>query len=174
MLRNVLSGNFVPHNSPSSIATFVYKVLEQIDGEALRASLADLSNSKPFESIRQYFYSAVIKVLAPTCMWMIPSVGRHYEMQRDSLDFYLDGDVKWGIKLSCETDKDIASCGRLFQGGQYSHLSLDQYVVLNFTSDVPSPRVRDHDSHLWHIVHDRESFDKFAVYRKDCAQPTLV
>ena len=174
MLRNVLSGKFVPRNSHFSIEAFVLKVLEQIDVKAFFASLGESSNgTKPLESIRQYFYSAAIKVHAPTCSWMIPSVGRRYEMQHDFLDFYLNGEVKWGIKLLWETDKNIENCGQFYHGDQYSYLSLDQWVVLNFTTKVLEQAVLNSDDNMMHIVYDENCHEKCLVYWKNC-EPTVV
>ena len=93
--------------------------------------------------------------------------GRKYN-QRAYLDLYVD-DLEWGIELIRQGGgKRLEEHVGCFSGidGRYRNIPMQQYAVLNFTSQVPSDATLDMYDHVWHLVYN-EMYTEVIVHRKD-------
>ena len=77
--------------------------------------------------------------------------GRKYN-QRTYLDLYVD-DLEWGIELIRQGgDKRLEEpVGRIDE--RYRNIAMQNYAVLDFTTQVPNDATLDMYDHVWHLVY---------------------
>jgi hypothetical protein len=67
------------------------------------------------------------------------------------LDYYINGEICWGIELTREGDLMSEHARRFHEGGEYEEIPLRQWVILDFRHH--SKKIMKLKQNFWHILY---------------------
>jgi hypothetical protein len=137
--------HFFPKRSltnPVSIHSLVSAVIKSMSASVLQQSIV---NGFPKEATFQHlFMGGLTRFTKPYCA-VCPELAKVFprpnEPEEDvrisgEIDFYLDGELRWGIELLINGDGIKEHISRFGPGGKYYDLSLTDYVVVDIRGNA--------------------------------------
>jgi len=80
------------------------------------------------------------------------------------LDFYVNGNLQWGIEILCE-GIDVNGHLKRFETGSYSKIPFKQWIILDFRHKSRTVKKKQ-DEKVWHVFYT-DKYDKFFIKRRD-------
>ncbi len=124
---------------PADIFALVKYAIEQMSASNLLKSTVKLDDF-PKEAVFQHEFMAGLAAALPPSCYICPELSRVFpgEQTEDGkidgeLDFYIDGDLRWGIELLVMGDKISEHMNRFsIPNGKYAPLRVKDYAVVDF------------------------------------------
>ncbi len=126
--------------NPLSLKSLIKDSVKRLSSSLLRRSA--LSDSFPKEAVFQHMLmSSLASLTLPSCA-ILPELSEVCPdgagIQRNKIngfiDFYLNGDLRWGIEILVKGDRVGAHIARFSPRGNYYPLLVKDYVVVDFRS----------------------------------------
>ncbi|RHZ47779.1 hypothetical protein Glove_567g20 [Diversispora epigaea] len=86
-------------------------------------------------------------------------------------DFYVNGDVCWGIELTREGDRLREHAKRFEKGGKYANIPLKDWVIIDFRHH--SKDVRELKPNFWYVLYE-DDFKQVTIKRNGHDDKVLV
>lgn len=124
---------------PTSLKSFVKSSIGKLSASALYQSVQQ--PDKPKEAVYQHLFMQAMHACSPASVMVCPELSRVFpgaDVSGDGntiageLDFYLNGDLRWGIELLVGGSDIGEHMFRFSTGGKYAALLVKDYVVLDF------------------------------------------
>jgi hypothetical protein len=144
--------------APATLFDLVRGALQNMSAVNLRNATASVGRF-PSESVFQHeFMAALAAVLPPSC-YICPELSRVFpnngmtedETINGKIDFYINGDLRWGIELLVNGDRITEHLNRFSDpSGKYAPLQVKDYVVVDFrrTLDGKPTNVMAHEKRI--------------------------
>lgn len=124
--------------NPDSLKSLVMDSLKRLSSSLLQNSA--LSGSFPKEAVFQHLLMQSLALSTPPCCAVLPELSEvcpnDAGIERRSIpgqiDFYLDGNLRWGIEILVNGDRVGAHIARFSPSGKYHPLHVKDYVVIDF------------------------------------------
>jgi hypothetical protein len=125
---------------PCTIVDLVKSAICLMSATALLKATIDAADF-PKEAVFQHeFMSGLSASLPPTC-YVCPELSKVFpdpsgtassEKIKGEIDFYINGDLRWGIELLVKGDNIVEHMSRFALSGKYYPLLVRDYVVVDF------------------------------------------
>ncbi len=126
--------------NPSSIIDLVVRAISRMSASLLSRSIVPDRDDFPKDAVFQQLFISGLAAETPPNVCICPELGRRFPSDSDSksssiageIDFYVDGDIRWGIELLVGEDKISEHLARCGPSGKYAALNMLDYVVVDF------------------------------------------
>jgi hypothetical protein len=141
------------NNNPDSVVDLVQAAIKSMSSSALRASIIPNSCNTPNEGTFQHlFMNGLLENTTPACS-ICPELSRRFETGEKipgEIDFYVNGDLGWGIELLVKGSDLSQRINRFESDGKYSGLQAKDYAVVDFRCNVSgsTTNVRRHPKRI--------------------------
>ncbi len=98
----------------------------------------------------QMQWYSIATSLVPNTTPVIPAVGKILD-KSNTVDFYIGGDKKWFVTFLFEGDGLQEQLDRFKNGGVYTKLPYDDYLIIDIRRKMEKPILISND-HYWCIV----------------------
>jgi hypothetical protein len=124
---------------PSKILELALQAIKNMSSTNLMKSVIS-ADFFPNETVFQHeFYAALCSLLPPSC-FICPELSHVFpndengncEKIAGEIDFYLNGDLRWGIELMIKGDGVSEHMSRFAANGKYSPLGVSDYIIIDF------------------------------------------
>ena len=127
-------------NEPSGVVDLVIRAVSRMSASLLIRSIVPDSEDFPKEAVFQQLLISGLAAETPPYVCICPELGRRFPSASDStssriageIDFYVDGDIRWGIELLVGGDRISEHLARCGPGGKYAALNMLDYAVVDF------------------------------------------
>jgi hypothetical protein len=152
LARRYTSHHYFPDRAisdPSSLRELVVKVIEDMSAISLMSSTV---SPKDFPKEATFQHLFMIGLRHTSCNTEIcPELSRSPSTQakvNGNIDFFVDGNLMWGIELVRCTDRIKEHMSRFSPNGKYAGLKLNDYIVLDFCQDGKDKtyKIQDHQA----------------------------
>jgi len=124
---------------PGSITELVTKACESMSASVLRQSVAR-GGQFPKEAVFQHLFMRGLALFTQPDCAICPELSQVYPSSPSEtsdrisgeIDFYLNGDLRWGIELLVNGAAIGEHIDRFVDGGKYSFLKVNDYAVVDF------------------------------------------
>jgi hypothetical protein len=125
--------------NPSSLHELIRRAIGNMSARVLRQSTVD-DNDFPKEATFQHQFMGGLALWTKPACSMCPELSKvfpalpHQRSQRirGEIDFYLDGDLRWGIELLVNGDKIGEHISRFAPNGKYAALAAKAHAIIDF------------------------------------------
>jgi hypothetical protein len=125
---------------PLSVVDLVLGAISRMSSSLLSNSIVPDSDDFPKEAVFQQLFISGLAAETPPYVCICPELGRRFPSESDSksstitgeVDFYVDGDIRWGIELLVGGDKISEHLARCGPSGKYAALNMLDYAVVDF------------------------------------------
>ena len=142
MAKRYFNGKIFPHRSdsgiPNTLKELIMDSLKLMSSSLLKKS--KISNEFPKEATFQHLFMNALAACTPIDCQIYPEFSEIFpDLDNPSIkkidgaiDFYIDGDLRWGIELLVKGDRIRKRIDRFSEDGKYNLLKVNDYVVLDF------------------------------------------
>ncbi|CAG8699473.1 5737_t:CDS:2 [Rhizophagus irregularis] len=167
-LRNAL--NSVPYDKryhlldDGSFEEFLLRSLERMRSSVLKSSLSKASDkfdSRLVEQMWQNEWYRSANTVLPDDVTISSNVGGLYGTNA-YLDFYVNGELQWGVEILREGTDMSEHAARFGPNGRYNTIPFNEIAVIDFryiTKKLINPL-----KHFWHVFYT-DDYTKFIVMR---------
>jgi hypothetical protein len=151
LARRYLMNRIFPNRGdtvPTDVKSLVVTAIEMMSANSLLQSTPS-HNLFPKEAVFQHiFMNSLLACLPPNCQ-VCPELSMDFQGYSTSgeIDFYIDGNLRWGIELLIKGSKLKDHASRFEEGGLYYPLAVNQYIIVDFRvfekRAVPSAKFRE-------------------------------
>lgn len=138
-----------PRRSPSHVATnptnLVERAVAYMSASVLRQSVVS-SSDFPKEATFQHLMMEGLQLFTPSTCCICPELSKYFPMSTSKhlghekadgeIDFYLDGDLRWGIELLIQGRDPSEHVARFSETGKYAPLGVTDYIVVDFRGNA--------------------------------------
>ena len=153
LTRRFMTAKMFPQRSlgktPSSLRELITSALKKLSASALRDST---SNDRfPKEAVFQHLIMSAFLECTPIGCLICPELSEVFpdgsnsatdEKITGEIDFFIDGNLRWGVELLVNGNQISNHVERFAQGGKYSLLQPNDYVVIDFRPGPVSKKIR--------------------------------
>jgi len=144
----------VPYMRVTTFKDFILRSLERMESSTLKNSLSKGIDDHLIERAWQMEWYRAAYTVVPENVTISPDVGTVFGCAGE-LDFYVNGDLNWGIELLREGDRQSEHVRRFEKDGEYHKILpfLKEWVILDFRHK--SKRTRgEKNKHLWQVFYN--------------------
>jgi hypothetical protein len=122
--------------NPTLLRDLIESVVGNMSASVLQQSVVDATNFPKEATFQHQFMEGLALNTHPGCS-ICPELSRVFSDGDQALriegeiDFYLDGDLRWGLELLVNGDKIGEHMARFAPGGKYAALAVNDYAVID-------------------------------------------
>jgi len=129
--------------NPSSIKELVKNAIQNMSASVLRQSVVEQGHF-PKEAIFQHLFMQGLAANTPPPCVICPELSHTFPSSVSScthpiggeVDFYLNGDLRWGLELLVNGDRLTEHLDRFGPKGKYFNLNVKDYAVIDFRGNM--------------------------------------
>jgi hypothetical protein len=147
--KRYLFNHLFPNRSestPSNVNDLVIAALKKMSYVQLNNSIIPDSNDFPKEAVFQHMLLSCLASETPPYVCICSELGKRFPKSTEEktieiegeIDFYIDGNIRWGIEILTKGDRlkdHMARCDP--HEGRYAALEMIDYVVIDFRREKP-------------------------------------
>jgi hypothetical protein len=136
LARRYLMNRIFPdrgNSDPTDVKSLVVSAIEKMSAFSLLQSTPD-QNLFPKEAVFQHLFMNSLLACLPANFQVCPELSIDFQGSSTSgeIDFYIDGNLRWGIELLIKGSKLKEHISRFQVGGLYYPLAVNQFAVVDF------------------------------------------
>ena len=168
-------------NNPSSLIDLIKLSIMSMSSSLLRAST--ITGGLPKEAVFQHLFMTALAAnteigtyICPELSQIFPMVGEdNEELDRikGEIDFFVDGELRWGIELLVHGRKITEHISRFQEGGKYAQLKCNDDVVVDFRAGMPTS-VKLHPNRISLFFPSQDYTTCYIVCEEDGLQEQLI
>lgn len=168
MLRALMTTGIYPEPTVASFEAVLTEILRRIDGRRISQN-AELRPDPLEDAWQKQFYVAATSTINIRDGIVVTEAGYRFGHADAFMDFYLDGNLQWGVELTREGSRLEEHVSR-FTTGRYASFGLKNWVVIDFRRTTPN--LTTLCDNVWYVVY-ADDFSTFTMYRAN-EQPTVI
>jgi hypothetical protein len=130
---------------PATVTELVVKSISRMSASTLSRSIPPNTDQFPKEAVFQQLFISGLAAETPPSVCICPELGLRFPNELDpsspsitgEIDFYVDGDIRWGIELLVGGEKISEHLARCGPGGKYAALDMLDFAIVDFRRGNP-------------------------------------
>ena len=168
LLQAFMTTGIRPEPTQASFEAVLTDILRRVGGNHIFH--INTGRWKPLEDAWQkQFLVAAASVIDVAVAEVITNIGSRFGRSDAFMDFYLNGDIGWGVELTREGSELEERVAR-FITGRYASFELNFWAVIDFRRTIPD--LANLCENVWYVVYE-DNFSRFTLYRAH-EKPTII
>ncbi|KAF8426729.1 hypothetical protein EV426DRAFT_592582 [Tirmania nivea] len=152
--------------SDTELDAFIMLSIERMRQSTLQHSLSHngTTNARLLERQWQTAWLTAASIALPSRGFISPDVGPVFG-SRGYLDFYIDGDLRWGVEIMREGSRMAEHVDRFSPSGRYTRIPCSQWRIIDFRHHSKSPG--ELEENVFYALYSSD-YREITVLRKGC------